>query len=40
MDQVRSKFVEIPAQSYELALFLPLARWQKGSKSEAWKMQQ
>jgi|GEM_PF-970402 len=40
MDHVRSKFVDIPAQSYELVLFLPLARWQKGSKSEAWKMQQ
>ena len=39
MDQVRSKFVEIPAQSFEIVLFLPLARWQKGSKSEAWKMQ-
>ena len=40
MDQVRSKFVEIPSQSWELCLFLPLARFQKGSKSEAWKMQQ
>jgi hypothetical protein len=38
MDHVRSKFVDIPAQSYELVLFLPLARFQKGSKSEAWKM--
>ena len=38
MDQVRSKFVEIPSQSWELCLFLPLARFQKGSKSEAWKM--
>lgn len=27
MDHVRSVFVEIPAQSWELALFLPTARW-------------
>jgi len=38
MDHVRSKFVEIPAQSWEMCLFLPLARWQKGGKSTAWKM--
>lgn len=38
MDQVRSKFVEIPAQSWEMVLFLPLARWQKGSKTTAWKI--
>jgi hypothetical protein len=27
MDHVRSVFVEVPAQSWELALFLPTARW-------------
>jgi hypothetical protein len=32
MDHVRSVFVEIPAQSWELALFLPTARW-VGDKS-------
>lgn len=35
---VRSTFVEIPAQSWELILFLPLARWQNSGKSTAWKM--
>ncbi|MDX1532762.1 MAG: hypothetical protein R3230_00990 [Nitrosopumilaceae archaeon] len=38
MDHVRSKFVEIPSQSWEMVLFLPLARWQKGSKSQAWRV--
>jgi hypothetical protein len=38
MDQMRSKFVEIPSQSWEMVLFLPLARWQKGSKAQAWKL--
>lgn len=27
LDHVRSKFVEVPAQSWEIALFLPTARW-------------
>lgn len=38
MDHVRSKFVEIPSQSWELVLFMPLQRFQKGSKAEAWKV--
>jgi hypothetical protein len=38
MDHVRSKFVEIPSQSWELILFLPLQRFQKGSKTQAWKV--
>lgn len=38
MDHVRSKFVEIPGQSWEMVLFLPLARWQKGSKAQAWRI--
>lgn len=38
MDQVQSKFVEVPAQSWELVLFLPLARWQKGTKRQAWRL--
>lgn len=37
MDHVRSTFVEIPAQSWELVLFLPLQRFMKGGKSKAWK---
>jgi hypothetical protein len=38
MKHVKSKFVEIPARSWEMAVFLPLARWQSGSKTLAWKM--
>lgn len=38
MDHVRSKFIKIPAQSWEMVVYLPLARWQKGSKKEAWKI--
>lgn len=38
MDAVKSKFIIIPAQSWEMVTFLPLARFQKGSKSQAWKM--
>ncbi len=38
MDHVRSRFIRIPPASWEMALFLPLARWQKGSSSEAWKL--
>lgn len=37
-DHVRSTFVEIPAQSWELVLFLPLARWQNASQATAWKI--
>lgn len=36
MDHVRSTFVEIPAQAWELAMFLPLQRFQKGGKAAAW----
>jgi hypothetical protein len=36
MDHVKSVFVEIPSVSWELALFLPLARFQKGGKAVAW----
>jgi len=37
MDHVRSKFIHIPPQSWEMAVFLPLARW-VGNKSDAWKI--
>jgi hypothetical protein len=40
MDRVRSKFVEIPSQSWEMALFLPTQRFVKGTKAQAWKIQQ
>lgn len=38
MDHVRSKFVKVPAQSWEMAVFLPLARWQNDGKSAAWSL--
>jgi len=38
LDHVKSKFVKIPPRSWELVVFLPLARWAKGSKREAWRM--
>lgn len=38
MDQVRSRFIRVPPASWEMAMFLPIARWQKGSSAEAWKM--
>lgn len=38
LDHVRSKFVQIPSASWEMAVFLPLARFKKGSKSQAWKI--
>lgn len=38
LDHVKSTFVNIPAQSWEMAVFLPLARWQNGTKSTAWDM--
>lgn len=37
MDHVRSKFIIIPPESWELAVFLPLARFE-GDKSKAWKI--
>lgn len=38
LDVVSSVFIEIPAQSWELVLFAPLARWKKGTKEQAWRM--
>jgi len=38
LDHVSSKFVNIPARSWELAVFLPTARFQKGSNKEAWRL--
>ena len=35
-DHLRSLFIRIPAPSWELVLFLPLARWQKGGSMDAW----
>lgn len=37
MKHVRSRFIKIPAQSWELAIYLPVARWMKGSQQDAWK---
>ena len=38
MDHVRSRFIEMPPQSWEMVLFLPLARWQKGTSKEAYRL--
>lgn len=38
VDHVRSKFVKIPAKSWELVLFLEIARWKKGGSKDAWKI--
>lgn len=38
MDHVRSVFIEVPSQSWEMVLFLPLERFEKGTKQEAWKV--
>jgi len=38
LSEIKSSFIKIPPSSWELALFLPLARWQKGSKATAWKI--
>lgn len=38
LDNVRSKFIKVPPAAWELALFLPVARWQKGDQSLAWSM--
>lgn len=38
LDHVRSTFIEIPAQSWEMVLFLPAARWQKGTSKQAYKL--
>lgn len=35
-DHVKSAFIEVPAQSWELALWLPVQRFEKGGKSVAW----
>lgn len=38
-DRFKSVLVEIPAQSWELTLFLPLQRFVGGDKVSAWKIQ-
>lgn len=37
MDHVKSPFVEIPSQSWEMAIFLPVDNFQKGSRQSAWR---
>lgn len=37
-DHIRSQFIEIPPKSWELALWLPLARWQKSNARTAYKL--
>lgn len=36
LDHVKSQFVEIPSQSWEMAIFLPVDNFQKGSRQSAW----
>lgn len=36
LDHLRSVLVEIPSQSWEMAIFLPTQRFQKGSSQTAW----
>lgn len=38
VDHLRSQFVKIPPKSWELIMWLPLARWQKGGAKTAYKM--
>lgn len=38
MDHIKSVFVEVPPMAWELALFLPLARFQKGTNADAYKL--
>lgn len=37
VDHVKSPFVEIPSQSWEMAIFLPVDKFQKGSRQSAWR---
>lgn len=37
-ERIKSVMVEIPAQSWELSLFLPTARFVGGSKQQAWQL--
>lgn len=39
MDHIQSKFVKIPSQSWEMALYLPLAEWQNDNKHRAWRIE-
>ena len=38
VDHVRSVFVRIPSTAWQMALFLPVARWQNNTQKFAWKM--
>lgn len=35
--QVRTKFIEVPADEWEIVLSLPLARWKGASQAKVWK---
>lgn len=37
-DHIKSVMIEIPSQSWELALYLPTERFKKGSKQQAWNI--
>lgn len=34
VDQVRSKFLEVPSTEWHIAIFLPVAKWQKASQQQ------
>ena len=38
MDYMMSRFIIVPEDSMELVLFLPLARFKKGSAKQAWRI--
>ena len=38
IDHVQSVFVQIPSTAWQMALFLPVARWQNSTSKTAWKM--
>lgn len=38
VDHVKSVFLEVPANYWQHTLFLPVARWQKGTARQAYKM--
>ena len=35
-DRVRSQCIHIPPQDWPVALFLPLAKWQRGTENQVW----
>jgi len=38
LDHIKSKFVNIPDESFEIVAFLPTQRWKGGTNKDAWNM--